>query len=104
VTYPPRTRRQGTGSPAPGLGVITATVLTLGIWVWACGELAGWLASGRWPHVPASAIPRILARLPSHGRDPGQAWPASVHRRVPGPALWYPCALSLLSVAGQPDG
>ena len=27
-----------------------------GSWVWASGELAAWLAAGRWPHVPLASV------------------------------------------------
>ena len=80
--------------------VAVATCLSVGAWMWASGQLAGWLASGRWPAIPVWAGVAILTHLPSHLTDPRAAWPATVRGRLPGPALLYGCALVVLVGTG----
>src|SRR6478609_6454304 len=81
------------------VAVLLGAAVLAGAWAWAAGEVATWLASRRWMHIPVSSVPGILGRLPAHLGDPGQAWPAPVRSGVPGPALWYACALSILAAA-----
>ncbi|MDQ6946720.1 MAG: hypothetical protein M3256_10735, partial [Actinomycetota bacterium] len=37
-----------------------------GLITWCAGQLAGRVASGRWPPVPLTAVAGIVARLPVH--------------------------------------
>jgi type IV secretion system protein VirD4 len=80
--------------------VAVAACLVVGAWAWASGQLAAWLAAGRWPGIPVWAGVGILIHLPSHLTDPRAAWPAAVQGRLPGPALLYGCALVVLCGAG----
>jgi hypothetical protein len=66
--------------------------------VWLVGQLAGLLASGAWPDVPLSELPRILARLRDHAGDPAAAWPAGVRDRLPGPLGMYGTLLGILLI------
>ncbi|MGH9114647.1 MAG: hypothetical protein ACRDWW_02340, partial [Acidimicrobiales bacterium] len=80
--------------PRPGNSHAEALVLVAGLafaavgaWVWAAGEVAGWVARGRWPRVPAAAAPAIALRLPAHLGDPRVAWPAPASSSLPGAGL-----------------
>jgi hypothetical protein len=74
-----------------------ATVVVVGGLVWLVGQLAGLLASGTWPDVPLSELPRILARLRDHAGDPTAAWPAGVRDRLPGPLGMYATLTGILA-------
>lgn len=69
----------------------------LSAWCW--GELAGLLASGRWPAVSAADVARVLAGLPDHLSDPRRAWPAGARTGLPGPAGFYAAAALLATTA-----
>jgi hypothetical protein len=77
--------------------VAFATVLVVGGLVWLTGQLAGLLASGSWPEVPLSELPRILARLGEHPGDPAAAWPAGVRNQLPGPLGMYAILAGILA-------
>ena len=74
-----------------------AVVAILIAWVWAMGELAGWTATGRWPHIGASELPWIIGRLPHDLGNPRRAWPLPVRRSLPTAGVFYGWA-----VAGMP--
>jgi type IV secretion system protein VirD4 len=82
-----------------GLAVMGA-VLALGGIVWATGQLAGRLASGKWPRITFGEIPPVLGRLPHHLSDPAAAWPKRVGRLLPGPFGLYATLVLILLVAG----
>jgi hypothetical protein len=77
--------------------VVVGVVAALAGLVWLTGQVAGRLASGRWPRVPVAELPGILARLPRHLGDPGGAWPATVRAALPGAGGMY-ATLALLAV------
>jgi hypothetical protein len=77
--------------------VAIATVLVVGGLIWLVGQLAGLLASGSWPEVPLTELPRILARLREHAGDPAAAWPASVRYQLPGAVGMYATLAGLLA-------
>ncbi|HET9072095.1 MAG TPA: type IV secretory system conjugative DNA transfer family protein [Acidimicrobiales bacterium] len=78
------------------LGVL-ATVAAVAALAWLGGQLAGLLASGRWPATPPTVGLRVLLRLPAHVRRPRQAWPAPFRSAVPGgPALAAGAAVAAL--------
>jgi type IV secretion system protein VirD4 len=81
-------------------GAAAVAAVAVGGWVWASGQIAGWLARGRWPAVRLSAVAAIVAGLPAHLDDPRAAWPAAARPVLPGPALLYACAGVLLGIAG----
>ncbi|HUJ64145.1 MAG TPA: type IV secretory system conjugative DNA transfer family protein, partial [Acidimicrobiales bacterium] len=85
------------GGGAEGV-VLTAGVAAaaLGVWLWAAGQLAGWINSGSWPKVPVSSTGSILEGLTGHWTDPRQAWPATARPGLPGPWLMYGCALTFV--------
>ena len=100
----PSAPKGDSGRPGlPGGDVWAATVLAgvlvVGGWVWASEEMATWLVARRWLHIPASSVPGLLRRLPSHLGDPGRAWPAPAGTAVPSPLLWYGCALTTVTGA-----
>ncbi len=82
---------------------LMGTVLALGGLVWATGQLAGRLASGKWPRIAFSEIPPVLGRLPHHLSDPGSAWPPRAARLLPGPIGFY-SALALMVLAAAAFG
>ena len=70
-----------------GAGV-AGGIVAVTAWVWGSGQLAGWLARGRWPVVPGREAPGIVARLPGAWPDLRAAWPASARAGLPAtPAL-----------------
>ena len=78
--------RPGPG-PAPVDALVGAAVgaaVVLCGWVWASGQVAGWLARGRWPAVPATSIATIVLNLPSHLGDPRAAGRGRPGRPCPG--------------------
>jgi type IV secretion system protein VirD4 len=91
LTAPAGRRR----SPGPVAGWVTAAVLgATGAWVWAAGEVAGWMWRGRWPATPLVAVPSILMRWPAHPGDPRLAWPAAARRQLPaGPGFYLTAGL-----------
>jgi type IV secretion system protein VirD4 len=78
--------------------VTTAGVVLMAAaaWVWSAGQVAGRMAAGRWPPVPAIATVSVLARLPGHWSNPRLAWPAAARSDLPGPGVLYLCAFALL--------
>ena len=76
-----------------------AVVAVLAGWVWASGEVAGWLLSGRWPRVGPASVPGIVGRLPRHLSDPRLAWPAPARGALPGPVGLAGCGLALVVLA-----
>ncbi len=79
-----------------GLALLGA-VLALGGLVWATGQVAGRLASGRWPKIAFSEIPPVLGRLPHHMSDPASAWPHRAANLLPGPVGLYLTLLLVLA-------
>jgi hypothetical protein len=77
--------------------VTIGTVLVVGGLVWLVGQLAGLLASGTWPDVSLSELPRILARLREHLDDPAAAWPVGVRDRLLGPLGMYATLAGILA-------
>jgi type IV secretion system protein VirD4 len=75
-----------------GLAIMAGAALV----VWATGEVAGRLSSGRWPQVELEQVPDILVRLPSCLTDPKGAWPPAPASLLPGPVRLYGLAALLL--------
>lgn len=63
--------------------------LGIGVVVWAAGELAGFLASGRWPGVSLAQMVRVLVRLAETPDDPARAWPRASRGLMPDAAGFY---------------
>jgi len=63
------------GAVGPGEALLAATV-AVGVGVcgalWATGQVAGLLSSGRWPSVGAADMARVLVELPGNVGDPAQ--------------------------------
>jgi len=107
---PPRTP----GAPWPHAGARAATtvedllllyvvavvggVLALGLLAWGIGQVAGLLAHGAWPRVPASEAFGIATRLPGHLGDPRLAWPVPGRDQLAGPVTFYGLASGLLAL------
>jgi type IV secretion system protein VirD4 len=70
----------------------------LGLLAWGIGQLAGRLAHGSWPEVPAGAAFGIATRLPTHLGDPRLAWSPAVRDQLPGPLLFYGLTVGLLAL------
>jgi type IV secretion system protein VirD4 len=70
----------------------------LGLLAWGIGQLAGRLAHGSWPEVPAGAAFGVATRLPAHLGDPRLAWPPAVRDQLAGPVLFYGLTGGLLAV------
>lgn len=71
--------------------------------VWAGAQLAVRISSGDWLHAGAQDAATALVHLPTHGSEPGLAWPARLQPSIPGPGLYWGCtavvALAVLVVA-----
>lgn len=78
--------------------VAVLAVFGIGIILWATGEVAGFLGSGRWPDVSPSQIGGVLVRIASTMGDPGRAWPAVARPLMPGPVLFY-AVLAVFAIA-----
>ena len=76
------------GLESIGLALMGA-ILAVGGVVWATGQLAARLASGRWPRVAFSEIPPVLMSLRDHFGDPARAWPPQAAHLLPGPVGFY---------------
>ena len=74
--------------------------MLLALAVWAIGQLAGALTTGRWPQVPPGQAWGIALNLPGHLGDPRDAWPAAVRGQLPGPVPFYTVASLLLVGTG----
>ncbi len=106
VTDPPRTRGRAPGRPNSASASSPERSWRSGSGCGCRGELAGWLAAGRWPHVPASAIAVAswLACPPTWATRPGLAGIGL--GRLPGPALsmlcaaWCSCSVGRGSLGG----
>ena len=87
------------GAVGPGEALLAATV-AVGIGacgaLWATGQVAGLLSSGRWPRVGAADMARVLVELPGNVGDPAQAWPAAARGELPGPVAFYAVMAVLL--------
>ncbi len=68
---PPAVNAVGPRSVAIACGVCAVAAWS----VWLGGELAGWIASGHWPAVPASDVAGIVLRLGAHPFAARRAWP-----------------------------
>ena len=75
-----------------------AGAIVVAVWAWAAGQVAGWLAGGRWPQVPVSEGAGVFLRLPGNLSDPRMAWPLTVRPGLPGPALMYATAAGLVAL------
>jgi type IV secretion system protein VirD4 len=64
--------------------------------VWATGEVAGRVFEGGWPHVGASDMGAVLARLPAHLGNPAAAWPLTERSLLPGPLAFYGTGVTVL--------
>ena len=78
MTHPPTLGRPG---PAGSDGlegvafVILLVVAATAGWFWLASGVAGWVATGHWPHLPLSHLAASVHRLPRHAADPVYAWP-----------------------------
>ncbi|MGH9069299.1 MAG: hypothetical protein ACRD0J_17685, partial [Acidimicrobiales bacterium] len=88
-----RQARPGAAGPpraAEGVWLAGAGVLVaLSGAVWASGELAGRLAHGIWPGVPAGQAAGLAFRLAEHLGRPALAWPVGARELIPGPVAYY---------------
>jgi type IV secretion system protein VirD4 len=85
-----------------GDGVLVIAVLVLlsmGIVVWAAGEISGLLNSGRLPAASFPDMGRVILKLVSQPGDPAAAWPARSGAVMPGPFLFYGVLVVLLALA-----
>ncbi|MGH9064974.1 MAG: type IV secretory system conjugative DNA transfer family protein [Acidimicrobiales bacterium] len=92
----PGGERGGAWHPPDRAWVVAgAAVAAPAFLAWAAGEVAGRLAGGRWPAVPASAAGGILVGLLRHPGRPASAWPGPAHAQIPGPAAYYAVAAGI---------
>jgi type IV secretion system protein VirD4 len=64
-------------------------LITIGAFLWIAGQLSGRLFGGSWPQVHASDMGSIVAKLPHHVDDPGEAWPVRARKLIPGAVAFY---------------
>jgi type IV secretory pathway TraG/TraD family ATPase VirD4 len=65
--------------------------------LWTAGELAGFLAHGRWPQVAIGDAPAVAAELVRHPSDPAGGWPPSARGSAPPAWLFYGLLAVLLA-------
>lgn len=82
------------------LFISVLAVLGLGLILWATGEIAGFLSSGKRPEASMSQMGRVLVRLMDDPGDPGTAWPARTRDSLPDPFLFYAILLTLAVASG----
>jgi len=80
--------------------VLGGLVALAGLMAWAAGEVAGRLAGGTWPRVPARWFPAILAGLVAHPAHPALAWPYPARRLLPGPVPFYGALAGMVLLGG----
>lgn len=90
----PRSSSAGRGSawfPSRPLvwGWVAAIAVGLGLVLWASGEMAGWLAKGRWPAVSPLDACFLLFGVVVHPVRPVLAWPPAARAELPDTALLY---------------
>ena len=87
------------GAVGPGEALLAAAV-AVGFGVagalWATGQVAGLLSTGRWPSVGAADMARVLVHLPGNLGDPAEAWPTAARGELPGPVAFYGVMVLLL--------
>lgn len=89
-TDPTRSARKAQPEGWENLALIAVfALLFVGAILWATGEVAGFLGSGRFPGAKLSQMGRVLMRLGGSPEDPGSAWPRPGRRLLPGPLLFY---------------
>lgn len=84
----PMNQRQPQGWESLLFGVVLV-FLGIGVVVWAAGEVAGFLASGRWPGTSLSEMGKVIVRLAKSPGDPAHAWPRGTRSLLPGAAAFY---------------
>lgn len=103
----------GGGASGPGSGesvllVAIAAVAMVGAWFWLASEVAGLVATGRWPHLPVSHLVAALRRFPHVARDPLEAWAPSGRpgrpSGVPAILAFYTTAVAVLAAAAAGAG
>lgn len=82
------------------LFVVVLVAFGIGSGVWATGEVAGFVASGRWPGVSLAEMGSVLVELAETPGDPAGAWPRRVRGLIPAPPLFYAVLVTLLVAAG----
>jgi len=76
---------------------VAAVAATVVGWLWAAGELAAALATGRLPSVGASGALSVAAGVLSRPGHPGAAWPPGSH--VPGALGYWATAAAIAALA-----
>lgn len=71
------------------LFISVLAIFGMGLILWASGELAGFLSSGRWPGASPSQMGSVLVKLTEVAGNPAAAWPAQARHALPGPLLFY---------------
>jgi type IV secretion system protein VirD4 len=71
----------------------------LGLSLWAAGELAGWLATGRWPAVSPEQAGSLLVGVILHPGRPALGWPRSARPALPGPLPLYGLGMTVVALA-----
>lgn len=76
--------------------IAAAVAVSVLVWLWLTGALAGALFGGGVPKVGASELPVIAIKLLSAPGDPRAAWPRRAGATLPGPVAFYCCAVFVL--------
>ena len=78
---------------APGLEsfafIAGIGAVVVGLVVWATGEIAGFVSSGKWIRVHPGQLGGVLVKLVGSPGDPAHAWPRPARHVLPGPVLFY---------------
>lgn len=101
-TYPARPMRQEREQGWENfLFIVVLAVIGLGLILWAAGEVAGYLASGRWPGASLSQMGGVLVRIAESPGDPARAWPRGTRSLMPGPVLFYAVLTVFIASTGS---
>lgn len=98
MTPPVTPARHQTGwTPGEALFAITVGVFgATSVLVWAGAALSACLAGNHFDASLADALP-ALARLPGRISDPASAWPSATAEALPGPWLYWPVQITVLT-------
>jgi type IV secretion system protein VirD4 len=78
-----------------GVAVVVAAGIVAGAWIWATGQVAAFVASGRWAPVAVGDIPLVARRIPARVGDLRSAWPAPAQGLLPGDGVFVVVAVAV---------
>lgn len=104
MSSPAATRRRERGGHDGVDGLVVAVLVATAAaaaWFWLASAVAGWVAVGRWPHLPLSHLAGAVRHLPRHLGQPLHGWPhrGSWPRPLPAAVVFYGVVAAGLGIA-----